>query len=333
VAGELAPTPQRRALARRAGMVPASPAWAAAGAWAGAIIALVAAGGAGAGALHGWAARQVAAAAEGGAIARAGAIDVGEVMAWIARLAAPIVVAAAVAGLIAHGALVRGVWLPRRRMRGAPIAAMGGARRAGDAAMAAARGAVVLAAAMHFAIAHLGDAARLGARGAEAGGSSALALALVAAGLAHVAIAAVAAGAIDALERVRRHRDDLRMTGREQREEARQAHGDPRWRSARRRAAGMPAIAAVRTATVVVVGERVAAAVRWHAREHPVPVVVARGRGAAAAQLVALARRSGVPAVHAPDVAVGLVAAKVGEPVPERMHAAVAGLLATQART
>jgi flagellar biosynthesis protein FlhB len=294
VAGSEEPTPRRRALARRAGVVPASAAWAAAGAWAGAAIAIVAAGGAAAGALAAWASDAASRAPAAGAVARAGSVSFADVLAVTARLAAPIVVAAALAALVAHGALVRGAWVPRRRVRGAPVVARDLGRRAGDALFAAARGAIVLAVAMRFAAVHLGDAVHVGgcASGDPAGAGRAAA-ALVGAGLAHVAVAVALVGALDALERARRWRGDLRMTPRERKDEDRESRGDPRWRDARRRRAReRPAAAAIREAAVAITGDRVAVAVQWHPHLHPIPSVIARGRGALAAQLVALARRT-----------------------------------------
>ncbi|HTJ41838.1 MAG TPA: EscU/YscU/HrcU family type III secretion system export apparatus switch protein [Kofleriaceae bacterium] len=330
MAGSEEPTPRRRERARRAGVVPASAAWAQAGAWAGATIAIVIGGAAAAGAMLAWAASSVAHATDAGAIGRASQVSIVDVIAAVVARAAPIVVAAGVAALIAHAALVRGAWIPRRRVRGAPAIARGAGRRAGDAAIALVRGAAIVAVALHFAIAHASDAAHLGAWASRAPTDTAAAdaLALLAAALVHVAIAVAITGALDALERARRWRVDLRMTPRERRDEDRELRGDPRWRAARRRVGELPAALTIRDAAIVAVGDRVAVAVRWHPRAHPVPTVVARGRDALASQLLALARRAGVPAIHAPALALELARVPLDTPVPARHHAALAAVLA-----
>lgn len=329
--GTLEPTPAQRDRARRAGFVATSPAWVGAAAWVGGAAAIAIGGGALTGALVAEAHGAWATAAGPGATARARDLAITDPLLAIAALAAPILLAAAGAALLAHVVLAGGVWQPRRSIRGAPVAARDLGRRTRDAGLAAVRGAIVLAVAARFAAVHLGDAYHLAA-GATAiglgGAAPAGARSLLAAAGAHVAIAALLIAALDALVRWRSHRADLRQTPRARADDDRAARGDPRWRAARRRAArpGAP----LDDLALVVIGDAGAAAIAWHPRRHPRATIVAHGRGPAARALIAQARRRQVDALHAPALAAALAAHPLG-PVPAARAAEVAALLARAA--
>src|SRR6185503_18913889 len=119
------PSPHRRALARRAGLHAASPLLVAAAAAMAALVALGAAGGA----LRDRLGAAIVAACAGRAPLAPDALP---------ELAAgailPLAGAAALAALAAHIAQTRGLWLPRRRIPGAPTLESGPGPRVGRAA-------------------------------------------------------------------------------------------------------------------------------------------------------------------------------------------------------
>ncbi len=318
----LDPTPARRARARRAGVIVASPAWVGAAAWVGGAAAIAIGGGALAGALVADARHAVGAAADGGAIARAQAIAIADPLTALTALAAPGLLAAAGAALLAHVALARGVWQPRRAVPGAPAPVNDLGRRAADAGLAAARAALVLAIALRFAFVHLADAFHLaGGATAMAGGAApppGLGALLAAAGV-HVAIAGITVAGLDAIVRALRHRAALRMTARERADDDRAAHGDRRFRAARRRAARPD-----QDLALVLLGGDQAIAIAWHPTRRPTPAIAARARGVATRGLVAQARRHQVAAIHAPALVLALPPAG---PVPAALRAQLDALL------
>jgi type III secretion protein U len=122
----------------------------------------------------------------------------------------------------------------------------------------------------------------------------------------------------------------LRMTRDEVLRERRDEEGDPRHRGERRRLHRALASAhPVRLATCVVVNpSHVAVAMRHDRGSDDPPVVLAKGRGEAAARLRAEARRRGVPIVR--DVALARALdrlAEVGEAIPEELYEAAAAVL------
>jgi type III secretion protein U len=125
----------------------------------------------------------------------------------------------------------------------------------------------------------------------------------------------------------------LRMTKAEVRREHRDAEGDPQLKAARERAhhelLAQATLAAVRNATVVVVNPtHLACALRYDAAGgEDAPVVVASGRGAAAAEIARAARDFGVPVVHDVPLARALAELETGEAIPETLYEAVAAIL------
>lgn len=329
-----APSARRRALARRAGLHAASPLVSGAAACGAAVIAAVALGSAAsarlgtevAAACRGAGAGHPLAAAVGpdtaGTAASAGAAADAAAQAVLA-LALPVLAAAAAAALISHAVQTRALWLPRRRIPGAPAIERGPAERA-------CRGGFELAAATVVGAAALGwlwwMAPRLAALPSVplAGGP------LVGSAAATLAIAWALLGAVDALLRTAGLAQALRMTSHEKREDDRLAGLDPRWRAHRARVMrGAPA-EAVAGAAVLVLGDGAAAAIAWDAARRPIPTRTAVGRGARATQLLGLARRHQIP-VHR-DAA--LAAALAGEdgPVPEPHWARLAEVIAAVRR-
>ena len=74
-----------------------------------------------------------------------------------------------------------------------------------------------------------------------------------------------------------------------------------------------------------------AVALQYH-HDMPAPLVVAKGSGAAAARLVALARQHGIEVVDRAELAEALVMVDVGDYIPEELYRMVAELLAFVSR-
>lgn len=296
-------SPRRLALARAAGWVAHSPSLTTAAAWIGALVALASTAPA---QLAAWRALWQQSAAElattepaAGALALRAAAT--------ATSALPVVAVAAVTAFAAHLLQVRAFFVLRRRVPGAPQPPRTARHRVGAAAWALARAAALTAVGLAATWAGLDELAA-GWRGqspanAVAAGSR-VALALVATW--------VALGAVELLASALLRQLALRMTASEQRQEVReQAGAGAFWRRWPSRAAS--AVGATRhqldDATVLVLGDAVAAAVRWQPAKRPEPEVILVRRGAAVSYAVALARRSGVPVVRSPTLAAQLAAA------------------------
>ena len=276
-----------------------SPSWTGAVALAAAVAALAAAAVTGGRALLALARGGLARAADEGAPARALAVDASALVGDVAAIVAPVVVAAALGALVAGAALARGVFVPRRQVRGAPTIPDGAGPRAVDATLALARALILLAVGSTFVVGHLGGVARLAIAGAGALGPALLALAVAA--LAHVAAATVALALVEVLVRHRRLAAALRMTDREARDDQRETAGAPAMRR-HQRARGSDPRDRIARAAVVVVGARTAAALRWRPGMESAEVVAA-GTGLAAHQLLAAARHRGVPVVTDEELA------------------------------
>jgi type III secretion system FlhB-like substrate exporter len=236
------------------------------------------------------------------------------------QLAVPALIAA-VAAALAHVAQTRAVWLPRRRVDGAPaLDRSAGARvrgATGELAAAVAVAAVALGWLWWCApsLAGLLEVPLAGAR-------------LLVAALAALVVAWTVAGALDALARNAALAGSLRMTVREKREDDRLSGADPRWR--RYRAGVGDASTAVAGSTVVLLGDGVAVAVAWDPVRRPVPIRTATGRGARVAQLVGLARRHRIP-VHRDAALAGALGDAEG-PIPEARWSALAEIVAALRR-
>lgn len=125
----------------------------------------------------------------------------------------------------------------------------------------------------------------------------------------------------------------LRMSKEEVTRELRESEGDPHVKAARERAhrelLTQATIAAVRSATVVVVNPtHLACALRYdETRGDPAPMVVATGEGELAAGLVRAAHAFGVPVVTDVPLAHALIELREGEAIPEALYVAVAEIL------
>jgi len=210
-------------------------------------------------------------------------------------LALPLLGAAAIAAFVAHVAQTRALFLPRREVAHAPAAPRDRDYR--GVAFAAAIGGVAF-----------GWLWRAAPALAAPDALPAAAITLV--------IAAAAIAALDAIARSVRHTQALRMTAQDRREDARLAGADPRWRELRAKLANDPALDVAR-ASLVLLGDGVAAAIEYHPTRAPRPRVVASG------QLLGLARRYAIPVQR--DAA--LAALPVGD-VPERHWPRLAEIVA-----
>jgi len=298
------PSPRRLALARSAGLTSASPLIVGALACGAAVVAAVMLARAAAERLGGW----IAAACDRGDVGAGGApgdgasstsgghaiaatLHIDGVPSTVAQLALPLLGAAAIAAVIAHVAQTRSLWLPRRRIDGAPtLPRAAGSRAAFELVGAVVIGAVAFGwlwttAPMLAALVELRDAS-----GAVGAAIASLVIAL--------AIAWLALGIVDALIRRVQLADALAMTPTEKRDDDRLSAADPRWARRRRELAREPAVGpAVARAAVVLLGDDVAVAIAWDPVRQPVPLRTATGRRARATQLIGLARRHRI-AVH-----------------------------------
>jgi flagellar biosynthesis protein FlhB len=308
------PSARRRALARAAGLHAASPWLVGAAALAALAIVVVAVGRGARITLGAW----LADACRGsGSLPGAG-----ELARSVLGLALPALAAAALAAVIVHVAQTRAAWMPRRRIPGAPAvppARVG--RTAFELTGAAVVGAVTL-----------GWLWAMAPRLAALVGAPAAGALLVVAFLAALAIAVVALGVLDALLRHAAHANALRMTHAEQREDARLAGADPRWRKARADAARTTSPRdAVASASLLLLGDDVAIAVAWDPVRRPIPTRTATGRGARMTQLLGLARHHAIP-VHR-DAELAAMLGTGDGPIPEQHWPRVAELIAaTSAR-
>jgi flagellar biosynthesis protein FlhB len=242
----------------------------------------------------------------------------------VLAIAAPIVVAVAVVALAGQLAQTRALWLPRRRIDGAPTLDNGPAARTRRAALDLAFAAAIISVAfawLWFASPRIAALVELDAHDMLVAGA-----ALVASALAALAVAYVALGIVDALARHAAVAHALAMTAADKREDERLAAADPRW--ARERAA--LARPSLEGATVLILGDDAAVAIAWDARRRPVPTRVATGRRAYATQLLGLARRHGIPVHRDATLAASLVGAE--GPVPAADWPAVATVIAALRR-
>ncbi len=314
------PSARRRALARAAGLSPASPVVVGAIAWIGALVGILVFGRAVAVRLGAW----VAAACSGadgpdatGPGVHAWSTIVTDVLAFVL----PVLVAAALAALVAHVAQTRGFWMPRRNLRGAPALDTSRTQHAGLGIIGAiAMGGVTLA--WLWAVApRLALLVQHPAAGAL----------MLAGFLGTLAAVWIGLGVLDALLRHADLAHSLRMTAAEKREDERLAGADPRWRARRAEAARGPSVRdAVAGASVVLLADGTAVAVAWDPVRRPVPVRTAIGRDARATQILGLARRHGIAVHRDPELALAL--ADGDGPVPEARWARLAEIIAATRR-
>jgi flagellar biosynthetic protein FlhB len=317
-----APSPRRRALARAAGLVLVSPAWTAAIAVAAGIASIAAAATFTAGALTERTRTTLAGAADGDPVARATSTGAAAWAADVLAAAAPLLLACAAGAVVATAALARGIFVPSRRVRGAP--ALDDAPVT-DAGLELARAAAVGAVAVGFVLAHLAPIAALTGHGAGSLAAALRALALGAA--AHAVAAAVLVAVLDAIVRHQRLAAALRMTAREARDDAREAGHDPQRRRRLRDARAADPRERLRDASALLVGGDAVVAVRWTPGA-AAPTVIAAGRGLDGRQLIAAARHRGVPALADDALAEALADRSGRGAVPAAHHARLARVLA-----
>lgn len=350
-------TPRRLALARKAGLVAHAPSLTAAASWAGALVALIALGPSLALALRAGLRRGLEVAAQVGSAeggenhvnALVGLVGLVGESAGVALLAAlPVVAAAAALAAIAHVAQVRALWLPRRRIAGAPQLPSGMGARAGAALWASLRGGALAAAGLGWLVAatpRVAQSLQLGAAELIAAGASLLA------GAALVLVATwLGLGALELIGKTLALAAASRMTAAELREELRAAGGGGRkWAQQRRDAApaaGTTTATASRAApfaaasslaerlrgelalaSFLVSGDELCAVVAWHPARTPAPRVLAARRGPGTSSLLAEARRQRLPVHRAPELAHLLVESGLGE-APREAWPALARLVA-----
>jgi flagellar biosynthetic protein FlhB len=153
-------------------------------------------------------------------------------------------------------------------------------------------------------------------------------------GVLAVAGVVVLAAALDAPVQVWRHRQRLRMTPQEARQELREAEGDPqlkgRIRERQRAMSRGRMLAAVPTADVVITNPtHYAVALKYSDADMAAPRVVAKGADLLAARIRELALEAGVPMLESPPLARALYRhVEVDREIPAALYAAVAQVLA-----
>ncbi len=131
-----------------------------------------------------------------------------------------------------------------------------------------------------------------------------------------------------------KHEQDLRMTPQEMREEMRNLQGDPqiiaRRRAVQRQLALNRLSSAVPKADVVITNPtELAVALQYESDTMNAPIVVAKGAGVIAARIRRLALENGIPIVEKKPLAQTLYKeVEVNHPIPDKMYAAVAEVLA-----
>ncbi len=147
-----------------------------------------------------------------------------------------------------------------------------------------------------------------------------------------LALGAVAA--VNYVYQLRKTREDLKMSRHDVKEEQRQSEGDPKvksmLRAMGRRLAQKQMLKAVATADVVVTNPtHYAVALRYERGKDKAPMVLAKGEGAFARRIKALAADHEVPMIENKPVARLLFkAGHVGKPIPVELYQAVADILA-----
>jgi flagellar biosynthesis protein FlhB len=140
-------------------------------------------------------------------------------------------------------------------------------------------------------------------------------------------------GGIDAVVVRASWRKRLRMSKADVKREHRESDGDPEVKAARDRARhemlAAVTVANVKNASVVVVNPtHIACALRYEESEgDETPVVVARGEGDLAKQIIEAARAYGVPVLRDVPLARALSELEIGDAIPEALYEAVAEIL------
>lgn len=267
----------------------------------------------------------------------AGRFDAMNLASSVVSLVFPVLLAAGLAGAMAHLAQTGGVVatgrLTPKLERLNPFAGLRNffsRTRLFAVARALLAGGVVGWLAWQGLADHVVDLSRLAGRQPWIG----VVVADVAGGLAwKAAIVGLALGVLDVVVTRGAWRKRLMMSKDEVRREHKDAEGDPQTKAARERAyhemLSQATIANVRTASVVVVNPtHLATALRYDEKEgDEAPVVVASGEGDLAQQIIQAAQDWGVPVVRDVPLARALVELQVGDVIPEALYEAVAEIL------
>lgn len=129
------------------------------------------------------------------------------------------------------------------------------------------------------------------------------------------------------------HKEDLKMTKQEVRDEQKQAEGDPkvkaRIRSVQREMAKKRMMESVPGATVVITNPTHLAIALKYEKGMPAPVVIAKGAGFIAQKIKAIASENDVPLVENKPLARAMFkAVEIGDAIPAELYQAVAEVLA-----
>ena len=141
-------------------------------------------------------------------------------------------------------------------------------------------------------------------------------------------------GAVDYYRQQRRHRQDLRMSKQEIKEEVKELEGNPqmkaRVRRLQRERARRHMMKEVPQATAVIVNPtHYAVALRYSMEEMAAPAVVAKGKNYLARRIREMAVEHQIPIVENPPLARALYkSVEVGQEIPPHLYRAVAEILA-----
>jgi type III secretion protein U len=121
------------------------------------------------------------------------------------------------------------------------------------------------------------------------------------------------------------------MTKTEMKREMKDLQGDPHIRAARQRIRASMATKQVRKgvryAVVVIADQDRVVGLRYDREEAPVPLIVSKGRGQAGDEMLAEARRLGIPVVEDASMVEPLIGRQLGDRIPPETYTAVARLL------
>jgi flagellar biosynthetic protein FlhB len=149
-----------------------------------------------------------------------------------------------------------------------------------------------------------------------------------------IGMALLVLAALDYMYQRWKHEQDLRMSSQEVREEMKNLQGDPQVAARRRQVQRQLALhrvsSAVPKADVVITNPtELAVAIQYDATTMNAPIVVAKGAGEVAARIRRLALEHGVPVLERKPLAQALYKdVDINRPIPDKMYAAVAELLA-----
>jgi type III secretion protein U len=125
---------------------------------------------------------------------------------------------------------------------------------------------------------------------------------------------------------------EMRMSKTEKKREMKDLEGNPQIKSERRRlqmmfASRPPVRKGVRHAALVVAHEDRGVGLRYDRDEAPVPLIVSKGRAAAGDDMLAEARRLGIPVVEDATLVDQLIGKSIGDRIPPDTYTSVARLL------